>query len=40
MVMAAERIEVTADLGIGSGTATVLTNDLTPAYIAENMTTS
>ncbi len=31
---------VTADLGLGSGTARVLTNDLTHAYIDENMGTS
>jgi glutamate N-acetyltransferase/amino-acid N-acetyltransferase len=33
-------IEVTADLGLGRGEATVLTNDLTHGYIDENMTTS
>jgi glutamate N-acetyltransferase/amino-acid N-acetyltransferase len=33
-------IELAADLGIGDGDATVLTNDLTPAYIDENMRTS
>jgi glutamate N-acetyltransferase/amino-acid N-acetyltransferase len=31
---------VTADLGLGDGTARVLTNDLTHAYIDENMGTS
>jgi glutamate N-acetyltransferase/amino-acid N-acetyltransferase len=34
------RIELAADLGIGEGAATILTNDLTPAYIDENMRTS
>jgi glutamate N-acetyltransferase/amino-acid N-acetyltransferase len=34
------RIELAADLGIGEGDATILTNDLTPAYIDENMRTS
>jgi glutamate N-acetyltransferase/amino-acid N-acetyltransferase len=34
------RIELSADLGIGEGEATILTNDLTPAYIDENMHTS
>ena len=34
------RIELAADLGIGEGEATILTNDLTPAYIDENMRTS
>ncbi len=38
--MAQEWIEVTADLGMGDGTARVLTNDLTHAYIDENMGTS
>ena len=33
-------VEVTADLGLGPGQATILTNDLTPDYIAENMRTS
>jgi glutamate N-acetyltransferase / amino-acid N-acetyltransferase len=33
-------IELHADLGIGDGEATILTNDLTPAYIDENMRTS
>ena len=31
---------VTADLGLGDGRARVLTNDLTHAYIDENMGTS
>jgi glutamate N-acetyltransferase/amino-acid N-acetyltransferase len=33
-------IEVHADLGLGSGSGVVLTNDLTPGYIDENMRTS
>jgi glutamate N-acetyltransferase / amino-acid N-acetyltransferase len=33
-------VELSVDLGLGPGEATVLTNDLTPAYIAENMGTS
>jgi glutamate N-acetyltransferase/amino-acid N-acetyltransferase len=33
-------IEVSADLGLGDGRAVVLTNDLTPGYIDENMRTS
>jgi len=33
-------VEVSADLGLGSGTAVILTNDLTHAYIDENMRTS
>jgi len=35
-----ERIEVTAHLGLGDGTARILTNDLTHAYVDENMGTS
>ncbi|MGH9075383.1 MAG: bifunctional glutamate N-acetyltransferase/amino-acid acetyltransferase ArgJ, partial [Acidimicrobiales bacterium] len=35
-----ERVEVTADLGLGAGAASILTTDLSPAYIAENMRTS
>jgi glutamate N-acetyltransferase/amino-acid N-acetyltransferase len=35
-----EWIEVTADLGLGAGAARILTNDLTHAYIDENMGTS
>ena len=31
---------VTADLGLGDGSARVLTNDLTHAYVDENMGTS
>ena len=38
--MAGDRVEIAADLGLGDGTATILTNDLTPGYIAENMRTS
>jgi glutamate N-acetyltransferase/amino-acid N-acetyltransferase len=38
--MAGRTIELVADLGLGRGDATVLTNDLTHAYIDENMTTS
>jgi glutamate N-acetyltransferase/amino-acid N-acetyltransferase len=34
------RIELRADLGLGNGQGTILTNDLTPAYIDENMRTS
>ncbi|HEY1281192.1 MAG TPA: bifunctional glutamate N-acetyltransferase/amino-acid acetyltransferase ArgJ [Acidimicrobiales bacterium] len=33
-------IDVRADLGLGSGSAAVLTNDLAPGYIDENMRTS
>ena len=33
-------VEIVADLGLGSGEATLLTNDLTPGYINENMRTS
>lgn len=33
-------IEIVADLGLGLGTGVILTNDLTHAYIDENMTTS
>ena len=38
--LAQRHVEITADLGLGSGQATLLTNDLTPEYIAENMRTS
>lgn len=38
--MAQEWIEVTADLGLGTGSARLLTNDLTHAYVDENMGTS
>ncbi len=33
-------LEITAELGLGSGRATVLTNDLSHAYVDENMRTS
>ena len=33
-------VEVTVDLGVGNGRAAMLTTDLSPAYIAENMRTS
>ncbi|HWW52992.1 MAG TPA: bifunctional glutamate N-acetyltransferase/amino-acid acetyltransferase ArgJ [Acidimicrobiales bacterium] len=33
-------IEIVADLGLGDGAASIITNDLTPAYIDENMRTS
>ncbi len=33
-------LHVVADLGLGSGTAVILTNDLTHAYVDENMGTS
>jgi glutamate N-acetyltransferase/amino-acid N-acetyltransferase len=39
-IMAAPYIEIVADLGLGSGEGVILTNDLTPAYIDENMETS
>jgi N-acetylglutamate synthase/N-acetylornithine aminotransferase len=38
--MAARHLDVAAELGLGDGEATVLTNDLTHAYIDENMGTS
>jgi glutamate N-acetyltransferase/amino-acid N-acetyltransferase len=38
--LSGREVELTADLGLGSGRATVLTNDLTHAYIDENMRTS
>jgi glutamate N-acetyltransferase/amino-acid N-acetyltransferase len=38
--MAGRMLDVTADLGVGRGDATILTNDLTHAYIDENMRTS
>ena len=38
--MAGRNLEIVADLGIGTGTATILTNDLSHAYIDENMGTS
>lgn len=39
-VMAAEHLVVSADLGLGDGKGVIYTNDLTPAYIDENMGTS
>jgi N-acetylglutamate synthase/N-acetylornithine aminotransferase len=38
--MAGRRVEIVADLGLGAGHASLLTNDLTPGYIDENMRTS
>ncbi len=38
--MAGRDIEIVADLGLGEGTAMVITSDLTHAYIDENMGTS
>jgi len=38
--MAGDRLEVGADLGVGEGRGSILTNDLTHAYIDENMRTS
>jgi glutamate N-acetyltransferase/amino-acid N-acetyltransferase len=38
--MAGRYLEISADLGLGTGVATVLTNDLSHAYIDENMGTS
>jgi glutamate N-acetyltransferase/amino-acid N-acetyltransferase len=38
--MAGREIDLVADLGLGTGTATLLTNDLTHAYVDENMGTS
>ena len=38
--MAQEHLVVTAQLGLGDGTARILTNDLTHAYVDENMGTS
>jgi glutamate N-acetyltransferase/amino-acid N-acetyltransferase len=39
-IMAAPYIEIVADLGLGNGEGVILTNDLTHAYIDENMGTS
>jgi glutamate N-acetyltransferase/amino-acid N-acetyltransferase len=39
-VMAGREIEVVADLGLGDGSGLILTNDLSHAYIDENMRTS
>jgi len=38
--LAQREVEIHADLGLGRGRAVVLTNDLTPGYIDENMRTS
>jgi glutamate N-acetyltransferase/amino-acid N-acetyltransferase len=38
--MAQRHLEITVDLGIGQGSALLLTNDLTHAYVDENMGTS
>jgi glutamate N-acetyltransferase/amino-acid N-acetyltransferase len=38
--MAGRHLEVAADLGVGAGRAVILTNDLTHAYVDENMGTS
>lgn len=38
--MAGRHLEIVADLHLGSGAATILTNDLTHAYVDENMGTS
>ena len=38
--MAGRELQVTADLGLGTGEATITTTDLSPEYIAENMRTS
>jgi glutamate N-acetyltransferase/amino-acid N-acetyltransferase len=38
--LAGHHVEVVAHLGVGGGEASILTNDLTPAYIDENMRTS
>jgi glutamate N-acetyltransferase/amino-acid N-acetyltransferase len=39
-VMAGRHLEVAVDLGLGAGTASVLTSDLGHGYVDENMTTS
>ncbi len=39
-VMEAREIDLVVDLGEGEASATIITADLTPAYIAENMRTS
>jgi glutamate N-acetyltransferase/amino-acid N-acetyltransferase len=39
-IMSAPYIEIVVDLGLGSGSGCILTNDLTHAYIDENMGTS
>jgi glutamate N-acetyltransferase/amino-acid N-acetyltransferase len=38
--MAGRMVELTADLGLGDGEAAILTSDLSPGYIDENMRTS
>lgn len=38
--MAGEYLELTCDLGVGGGSSKLLTNDLTHAYVDENMGTS
>ncbi|MFN2606966.1 MAG: bifunctional glutamate N-acetyltransferase/amino-acid acetyltransferase ArgJ [Acidimicrobiales bacterium] len=38
--LAGRHVKIVADLGLGPATATILTNDLTPGYIDENMRTS
>ena len=38
--MAERELDVTVDLGVGAGRFTILTNDLTHAYVDENMGTS
>jgi N-acetylglutamate synthase/N-acetylornithine aminotransferase len=36
-VLAASEIEIMCDLGLGTGSATMLSSDLTPAYVELNM---
>jgi glutamate N-acetyltransferase/amino-acid N-acetyltransferase len=38
--MAGRELEITCDLGLGAGRSVILTNDLTHAYVDENMGTS
>jgi glutamate N-acetyltransferase/amino-acid N-acetyltransferase len=38
--MASTRVRLTADLGLGEGSGTIITTDLSPGYIAENERTS
>jgi len=38
--LARRHVELTADLGLGAAEAVIVTNDLTPGYIDENMRTS
>ena len=38
--MAGDRVDLTVDLGLGTGDGLILTNDLTYAYIDENKGTS